>query len=407
MGLAAYGDDSLLKKFPLRMWITEHGEDVVCNARVYPNSQNVATKLKRNWKSIVPAVLYKMKASSRQFRNGLLRVLAGVDPARVGPQIFPVIRLPQAARKNEKLPDTYYASVAYLAQQVFEHAAAILGRKLQAITGMESLCVAGGCGLNIDANARFLSAEGGGFKNLFVQPAASDAGIPLGAALYGYHVILGKPREWEMQSAALGRPYTYKEIDAAIEKIKDKIVLKKSDDVCQDTARLIADGKIIGWFQGGSEYGPRALGNRSILCDARDPRAKDVLNERVKHREVWRPFAASVLEEKMRELFEIDVPSPFMLIAANVHKEKRSVIPSLVHKDGTCRLQSVTPRSNKKYYDLIKAYDTLTGVPAILNTSFNLAGDPIVETPTDALDTFLRTDIDYLILEDYVISKRA
>ena len=407
MGLAAYGDDRLLKQFPREQWCAEYMGDVVCNAHVYPGSQSAAAQVTRNRSKLLPAIGFKLRSYQSGIKRRLRALARKVDGSFRDPHIFPAIYLPQPKRKDEKLPDEHYASVAYLAQHVFEYGAALLGKKLKAATGSENLCVAGGCGLNIDANSRFLSEEGGGFKKIFVQPAASDSGIPLGAALYGYHVIGKMPRDWEMTSAALGRPYTEKEIIDAIEKFSDKVIARKSADVCAETAKLLADGNIIGWFHGGSEYGPRALGNRSILCDARRADAKDILNERVKHRELWRPFAASVLQDKMHELFDIKVPSPFMLLTANVLKEKQSVIPSLVHKDGTCRIQSVTTHSNKKYHDLLKAYDALTGVPAILNTSYNLGGDPIIESPQDALDTFTRTNIDYLILEDYVVMKRA
>ena len=209
-----------------------------------------------------------------------------------------------------------------------------------------------------------------------------------------------------MKSASLGRTYTEDEIKTALAAFGHTVTARRSDRVCEETAAFLAEGKIVGWFHGGAEYGPRALGNRSILSDARSPEAKDILNARVKHREMWRPFAASVLEEKIGDLFDPAIPSPFMLLTSHVRKDKQSVIPSLVHKDGTCRTQTVTPQSNKKYYELIKAYDALTGVPAILNTSFNLGGEPIIESPHDALDTFTRTNMDYLVLEDYIVTKR-
>jgi carbamoyltransferase len=277
------------------------------------------------------------------------------------------------------------------------------GKKIHATTRAENLCVAGGVGLNIDANKRFLDEVG--FKRLFVQPAASDTGIALGCALWGAHQILGLPRFWEMKSASLGRVYTEKEIEAAFQKYTDRIIVRRSKNVSGEAAQLIARGKIIGWFQGGSEYGPRALGNRSILCDARDPHMKDIVNKKVKHREPWRPFAASVLAEKQREWFELDHPSPFMLLAASVVKEKRSLVPSIVHVDGTCRIQSVTREQNAPYYELLQAFEKETGVPLVLNTSFNDAGEPIVETPEDALRCFLNTEMDVLVIEQYVVEK--
>ena len=216
-----------------------------------------------------------------------------------------------------------------------------------------------------------------------------------------------RPRFWEMKSASLGRLYTDVEIETALQKYSGTIVWRKSKEVCKETAQFIDKRKIVGWFHGGSEYGPRALGNRSILMDARGKDTKDILNNRVKHRESWRPFAASVLFENMTEWFEINEPSPFMLLAALVKKEKRDLIPSVVHVDGTCRIQSVTAESNARYYKLLIEFKKLAGVPLFLNTSFNLGGEPIIESPSDALSTFTRTEMDYLILEDYIVEKRS
>jgi carbamoyltransferase len=170
-------------------------------------------------------------------------------------------------------------------------------------------------------------------------------------------------------------------------------------------AKLIADGAIVGWFSGGAEYGPRALGNRSILCDARQPGMKDILNSRVKHREMWRPFAASVLSDHVSEHFDLDIESPFMLVAAPVREHKQKEIPSVTHVDGTCRIQSVTRDANPAYRELIEEFYLQTGCPLVLNTSFNLGGEPIVESPRDAIDSFLRTNMDYLVLENMLVSK--
>ena len=381
-----------MKQFPYERWVGERAGTLVCNSSIL--IENAASG------SLFLSFKTQVRALRRLLRHAFVRTTS------IEPKMFEPIVMPQPARDPRAvLPDAYYSSVAYAAQNIFQRFALDLATRLFQSTKCENLCVAGGCGLNIDANAAFITKAG--FKNLFVQPASSDCGIPLGAALWGMHAVLQQPRDWEMKSAALGRSYTTAEIETALDAFKDKIEVRKSNRICEEAAQLLADGKIIGWFQGGSEYGPRALGHRSILSDARQPEAKDILNERVKHREIWRPFAASVLEEKMTDIFDINVPSPFMLIAANVNENKKSVIPSLVHKDGTCRLQSVTEVSNKKYYDLIKAFDALTGVPVILNTSFNLGGDPIVETPHDAIDTFTRTDMDHLVIEDFIITKRS
>lgn len=186
---------------------------------------------------------------------------------------------------------------------------------------------------------------------------------------------------------------------------KNKINFKQSENIAAETAQLLSEEKIIGWFQGASEFGPRALGHRSILADPRKAEMKDILNDRVKHRESFRPFAPSVLLEHESEYFDLDIPSPFMLLVANVHKDKQSIIPAVTHVDGTARLQTVTQEANGIYYDLINEFKNITGVPVILNTSFNLAGEPIVETPLDALICFQNTQMDYLVLHDYLIWK--
>ncbi|MDO8552930.1 MAG: carbamoyltransferase C-terminal domain-containing protein [bacterium] len=408
MGLAAYGDDSFLKQFPYERWVGGRAGQLVCNGSLVIPRSGLASRtsradLIRLPRRIASALYVRAGRAIERFAMFLIRKNGRLF---IAPNIFEPIVMPRPARdpKRDSLPDDYFSSVAFAGQKIFERFALDTAKRLRGATGSDNLCVAGGCGLNIDANLSFL--KDAGFKNLFVQPASSDSGIPLGAALHGYHVILKRPREWEMKSASLGRAYSESEIKSAISEFESKIIARKSSRVCEEAAKFLADGKIIGWFHGGSEYGPRALGNRSILSDARSPEAKDILNERVKHRELWRPFAASVLEEKMGELFDPAIPSPFMLLTSRVREDKQAVIPSLVHKDGTCRTQSVTPQSNKKYYELIKAYDAITGVPAILNTSFNLGGEPIIESPHDALDTFTRTSMDYLILEDYIITKR-
>lgn len=209
-----------------------------------------------------------------------------------------------------------------------------------------------------------------------------------------------------MKSASLGRTYSESDILKALERHKHEIVVKKSNNISLEAAKLLAEQKILGWFYGGSEYGPRSLGHRSILSDARPADMKDVLNNRVKHRENWRPFASAILQESVSDYFELDAESPFMLLAAKVKKDKLGSIPSVTHVDGTSRIQSVTKKDNGRFYDLIAAFHKATGVPLILNTSFNLGGDPIVETPADALNTFLKTEMDALVLEDYLILKK-
>ncbi len=401
MGLASYGSDVLLKKFPLERWVAEKNGEIVVNGEIrFARHENA---FKRT--GPVAALL-----ELREVLIGVLRsTMFYLMRQKTQPTFEPIVLdMPSRDPAQVKLPDAHYSAAAYAAQKIFEHFAILTGRKLRRVTQSENLCVSGGCALNIDANRNFITEVG--FKNLFVQPASSDCGIALGCALWGMHMILKQERFWEMKSASLGRRYSASEIDADIKKFEGKIRHRVSQHVTKEAAKLIADGNIIGWFQGGSEYGPRALGNRSILCDARNKDMRDILNKRVKHREMWRPFAASILLDKLPEWFDLETTSPataFMLLAADVREEKRPLVPSIVHVDNTCRMQSLTPEANGPYFDLVKEFETLTGVPLVLNTSFNLGGDPIVETPYDAIETFLRTDMDYLIIEDRVIQKAA
>ena len=408
MGLAPYGDDSLLKQIPIDRWYRDLQGHIVCNSRIHIPKRPLGGRAASLFDlKTLPQKIYRhatlaLKSAMRKIAFALNQKYAA---AYCAPPVFDPITLPRPCRTTaDALPDRYYASVAYAGQKILEQVAVAWGEKLKAVTQSENLCVAGGVGLNIDANKNFLDRVG--FKDIFIQPGCSDAGVALGCALFGYHTILDRPRFYTMRSAGLGRRYTEQEVLAAIEKRKDEIVIEKSPDLARDAARLLADGKIIGWFYGGSEYGPRALGNRSILCDARRPEMKDVLNNKVKHREPWRPFAASVLLEDVSVYFELDRESPFMLLASPVRPAWREKIPAVTHVDGTSRIQTVTHEYNGRYYDLISAFKKLTGVGLILDTSFNLGGEPIVETPDDALACFLNTQMDCLVLEQYLIRKK-
>lgn len=208
-----------------------------------------------------------------------------------------------------------------------------------------------------------------------------------------------------MFSPYLGKEYSNEQIKAAFSNYNGKIQVELCDDVFSKAATSIANGKIIGWFQGRSECGPRALGNRSILADPRDPGMKDRLNAKVKFRESFRPFAPSILWERQQDYFDLDVPSPYMLMVADILEEKRYLIPSVTHVDGTGRLQTVMKELNPMFYRLIEKFDETTGIPIVLNTSFNIRGEPIVETPDDAIQCFLGTGIDELYISSYFVKK--
>ena len=281
-------------------------------------------------------------------------------------------------------------------------------RKLANATGMKSVCLAGGVAFNCVANGKIFDSTG--FEQIYVHPAAGDGGLSVGAAFYVWNQMLGKPRSFVMNHAYWGPGYSREQVHHAI----DSSALARNGysvaelpepDLMRNTAQIIADGKILGWFQGRAEWGPRALGNRSIVADPRRPEMKEILNRRIKHREIFRPFAPSILAESTADYFEKSHPSPFMTLAYSVRPEKRDKIPAPTHVDGTGRLQTVTRDANPRYWQLIKAFENLTGVPVVLNTSFN-DNEPIVCRPEEAIDCFLRTQMDALVLGDFLITRQ-
>jgi carbamoyltransferase len=278
---------------------------------------------------------------------------------------------------------------------------------LRETTGAKNLCMAGGVALNCVANGRI--AREAGYENVWIQPAAGDDGIAIGCAYYGRLAIQKKQRSFVMNHAYLGVDYGEKEIDDALGKRLIRLVTrtKPSDDIAREAAKVLAEGHVLGWFQGRSEFGPRALGNRSILADPRKAEMKDRLNSRVKHRQSFRPFAPIVLAERAKEVFEGNEDSPFMLLAKRVRPEWRDKVPAIVHVDGTARVQTVRAEHNPILHRLLEEFAAITGVPVLLNTSFNIKGEPIVETPRDAMECFLNTGIDYLALRDRLIAKNA
>lgn len=280
-------------------------------------------------------------------------------------------------------------------------------RKLAEHTGLKSICLAGGVAFNCVANGKIF--DNTPFEQVYVQPAAGDAGLAIGAAYFVWHQKLGKPRSFVMEHAYWGPGFSATEVSAAIDRsglARGGYVVAelREETLAQRAAAVVSDGKILGWFQGRAEWGPRALGNRSIVADPRRGDMKEILNRRIKHREIFRPFAPSILAEHTGEWFEKAHPSPFMTLAYGVRPEKRVQIPAPTHVDGTGRLQTVTREANPRYWSLIKAFHELTGVPVVLNTSFN-DNEPIVCRPEEALDCFLRTQMDALVLGDFLITR--
>lgn len=293
------------------------------------------------------------------------------------------------------------AKVAFEVQEECEKAMLHLAKYAKEKTGCNNLVISGGVALNSVANYKIL--QSGIFEDIFINPAASDTGISLGAALYGYHALGKNPKLYKDISPYLGPSYSDKEINMAIEKNNGYKVI--SNGAFEEAAKLINSGKILGLFQGRSEMGPRALGNRSIIMNPLKAEYKDILNERVKFRESFRPFAPAILFELKEEYFKIDRESPYMLLVPEVKPGKEKIIPAVTHVDNTGRLQTVTEEFNPKFYKLIEAFYKESGVPVLLNTSFNIADEPIVESPGDAINCFMKTNIDALLIENYLLIK--
>ena len=318
-------------------------------------------------------------------------------------------RLPFCKIKQDLTPCTnpdsvtgsYYARIAYDVQKEVEQALIHLAHYALEKTGSKNLVISGGVGLNCVANGKMLDSIP--FEGLFVQPACADDGIELGLLLYAYYNVLPvtQPKLFKMPHAYTGKSYA----PGAVRDLLEENEIRYHEVVPRDVAERVASGQIVGWFYGGSEMGPRALGHRSILADPRDPNMKDIVNSRVKHREAFRPFAPSVLLKYAGDFFELDCPSPYMLLACDVRAEKRDSIPAVTHIDGTSRVQTVSSMNGGEYYEVINEFRKITDVPMIMNTSFNDNNEPIVETPEDALITFLSTEIDALYIEGLLIEK--
>jgi carbamoyltransferase len=340
-------------------------------------------------------------------------------------QLFGVSR-----RKPESDISQVYMDMALAIQQVTEDIVLRLSCTARQLTGSKKLVLAGGVALNCVANGKILRA--GIFDDLWIQPAAGDAGGAVGAAYAVWHIHDGNPRQLigcadAMQGAYLGPEFSEKEIRQVLQKYGAKA--HHYDDfqnLASDVAARLTEGNVVGWFQGRMEFGPRALGNRSILGDARNPEMQKKLNLKIKYREGFRPFAPSVLEEDIAEYFQLDRQSPYMLLVAPINEERqvrlpenyhamplyerlyylRSDLPAITHIDYSARIQSVNRQTNPRYWDLIKEFKNLTGYGVIVNTSFNVRGEPIVCTPEDAYRCFMRTEMDYLVLGDYFLDKK-
>ena len=329
----------------------------------------------------------------------------------IGPVYSPKLEaLLGPARRADEPIDVRHEAIAASLQAVFERASMHVLRHVQKATGRTALCLAGGCAMNSVANGKI--REQTDFREVFIQPAAGDNGTALGAAFHAWHAATGRPRDFVLSHGYWGPAFDNGEIAAALDAqqaaIRERRCVRRHwpDQAMLDmwTADHIAAGRVVGWFQGRMEWGARALGNRSILADPRRADMRDIINTRIKFRERFRPFAPSVLEEALDEFFVGAVPDPFMLQVYPVREKKRAAVPAITHVDGSGRLQTVSPRTNARYYDLIKTFQRITGVGMLLNTSFN-ENEPIVHTPEQALDCFLRTDMDVLVAGGHSVER--
>jgi carbamoyltransferase len=312
-------------------------------------------------------------------------------------------------RESDVRSSQHYADLGASIQRVTEEVMLNLARHAYEATHSPRLCLAGGVALNSVANGRILKETP--FKEVFIQPAAGDSGGAVGAAFYAYHVLLQKPRRFVMEHAYWGQRYSEGEIASAVQRAHLSARSFDTDErLTQHAAQFLTEGKVVGWFQGAFEWGPRALGNRSILADPRREDMKAIVNHKIKFREPFRPFAPSMLDRAVPQYIELSNgqctdPARFMLMVAPIQRDKRAKIPAVTHVDGTGRLQSVERRVNPLYYQLIEAFEAQTGVPVVLNTSFNLKGEPIVNTPDQAISTFQRSEMDALVLGHQVLTK--
>ena len=333
----------------------------------------------------------------------------------------------QRPRHPETDIKQFHMDLASSVQQVTEEIVLSLARSLHDETGMSNLCLAGGVALNCVANGRMLRE--GPFKNIWIQPASGDAGSAIGAALVAWHKHFDQPRVPKntdaMSGTYLGPGFSNTEIQKYLSGIDVAYQALEDQELFERVAELLAQGNVIGWFNGRMEFGPRALGGRSILGDPRNSNMQSVMNLKIKYRESFRPFAPSVLEEEASNVFELDTPSPYMLLVAPVKEGlcypmssdqeqlfgidklnvARSSLPAITHVDYSARVQTVNPTTNPRYYQLLKAFQRRTGCPALVNTSFNVRGEPIVCTPEDAYRCFMRTEMDALVLENQLLLK--
>jgi carbamoyltransferase len=374
--------------------------------------------IRDNLIDLKPDGSFRLNLDYFNYCTGLTMTNARFDALFGGPGRDPETRLEQK-----------HMDIAASVQVVLEDAVLRLTRSLAEETGIENLCLAGGVALNCVANGKVLRE--GRFRKIWVQPAAGDAGGALGAALAVHHIHAGRARVVPnsidgMDGAYLGPQFAQADIDKRLDAVGARFATVPRDDMLDETANALAEGQAVGWFQGRMEFGPRALGNRSILGDPRSPAMQKNLNLKVKYRESFRPFAPSVLREEVANWFDLDVDSPYMLLVAPVAQQHmrrmtpdeeelfgidklnvvRSTIPAVTHVDYSARLQTVHRETNPIYHELISRFHRLTGCPVVINTSFNVRSEPIVCTPEDAFRCFMGTELDLLVVGNSMLRKQ-
>jgi len=380
MGLAAYGKPEFLELLRRVVLLKPKGQFRLDLEYFLHHSEGVSM----TWESGAPVI-------GRVFSDDLVKLL--------GPP-----------RQKDKPVTTRHENIAASLQAMYEEAFFHILNDLYDRTHHKALCLAGGCALNSVANGQIMSRTP--FEHIYIPPAAGDSGGAVGAAFAVWNQELGNPRSFVMDRADWGPGYGREEIRETLNVKRAEITsagcfvedIDDEEKLCRRTAEEIAAGKVVGWFQGRMEWGARALGHRSIVADPRRPEMKEILNSRIKRREPFRPFAPSILEEAVDDYFERKELSPFMTMTSRVKAEKCGIIPAPTHVDGTGRLQTVNKQAQPLYWRLIKEFENLTGVPVVLNTSFN-ENEPIVCTPEEALDCFLRTKMDVLAIGPFVITR--
>jgi carbamoyltransferase len=295
----------------------------------------------------------------------------------------------------------HYKDVARSIQEITNECMVKMARDVLAKTGQKRLCLAGGVALNCVANGHILRESGA--EEIYIQPAAGDAGSAMGAAYVLWNGILKKERQPALPTPYLGPGFSTHQIQQSLDKLGAKYTLLPDADLVEKTAELLDQTKVVGWFQGRMEWGPRALGHRSILADPRHPKMREIINMKIKMREGFRPFAPTILEEHIRDYFQLDRPSPYMLLVAQVQPDKS--LPSITHVDGSARVQSINRDQDARYFDLLTAFHKLTGCPVLINTSMNVRGEPIVNTPEEAYACFMRTHMDVLVVGHCLLLK--